>query len=85
VVVHGVDDNGNGQYDMAGAGASELNPAVPAEATDPAACGLLKEQHTGPGAPVPSGTGAPALSGARDAPAPATRHDGSHDSSDRRR
>jgi hypothetical protein len=42
VVIHGVDHNGNGQYDMAGAGASELNPAVPAEATDPAACGLLK-------------------------------------------
>jgi hypothetical protein len=42
VVIHGIDHNGNGQYDMAGAGASELNPAVPAEATDPAACGLLK-------------------------------------------
>ena len=42
VVIHGVDHNGNGQYDMAGAGASELNPAVPAEATDPAACGLLE-------------------------------------------
>ena len=42
MVVHGVDDNGNGQYEMAGAGASELNPAVPAEATDPAACGLLR-------------------------------------------
>ena len=42
VVIHGVDHNGNGQYDMAGAGASELNPAVPAEATDPAACGVLK-------------------------------------------
>ena len=42
VVVHGIDYNGNGQYDMAAAGASELNPAVPAEATDPAACGLLR-------------------------------------------
>jgi hypothetical protein len=42
VVVHGIDHNGNGQYDMAGAGASELNPAVPAEATDPVACGVLK-------------------------------------------
>jgi hypothetical protein len=42
VVVHGIDHNRNGQYDMAGAGASELNPAVPAEATDPVACGLLK-------------------------------------------
>jgi hypothetical protein len=35
VVVHGVDYNGNGKYDMEGAGASELNPALPAEATDP--------------------------------------------------
>ena len=42
VVVHGVDYNGNGQYDMASAGASELNPALPAEATDPAACGVLR-------------------------------------------
>ena len=42
VVVHGVDYNGNGKYDMEGAGASELNPALPAEATDPAACGVLR-------------------------------------------
>ena len=42
VVIHGIDHNGNGQYDMASAGASELNPAVPAEATDPVACGVLK-------------------------------------------
>jgi len=42
VVVHGIDYNGNGQYDMAGAGASELNAAVPAEATDPVACGVLR-------------------------------------------
>ena len=42
VVVHGIDHNMNGQYDMAGAGASELNAAVPAEATDPAACGVLR-------------------------------------------
>jgi hypothetical protein len=42
VVVHGVDYNANGQYDMAGAGASELNPALPAEATDPVACGVLR-------------------------------------------
>jgi hypothetical protein len=42
VVVHGVDYNKNGQYDFDSAGASELNDAVPAEATDPAACGVLK-------------------------------------------
>ena len=42
VVVHGVDYNGNGQYDFEGAGASELDPSLPAEATDPAACGVLR-------------------------------------------
>jgi hypothetical protein len=42
VVVHGVDYNRNGQYDFDSAGASELNDTVPAEATDPAACGVLK-------------------------------------------
>ena len=42
VVVHGVDYNGNGKYDFASAGKSELNPALPAEATDPAACGVLR-------------------------------------------
>ncbi|TFD63168.1 hypothetical protein E3T39_00195 [Cryobacterium suzukii] len=40
VVIHGIDYNGNGTYDFS-AGASELNPNLPAEATDPAACGLL--------------------------------------------
>jgi hypothetical protein len=42
VVIHGVDYNGNGEYDMAGAGPSELNAAVPAEITDPALCGVLR-------------------------------------------
>jgi hypothetical protein len=41
LVLHGLDYNQNGKYDFAGAGASELNSAVPAEATDPAACGVL--------------------------------------------
>jgi hypothetical protein len=41
VVIHGLDYNQNGKYDFNGAGKSELNPAVPAEATDPAACGVL--------------------------------------------
>lgn len=41
VVVHGVDYNSNGQYDFESAGASELNSELPAEATDPAACGVL--------------------------------------------
>jgi hypothetical protein len=41
VVIHGVDYNDNGAYDFDSAGASELNPDLPAEATDPAACGVL--------------------------------------------
>ncbi len=42
LVVHGVDYNNNGQYDFDSAGASELNGALPAEATDPAVCGVLR-------------------------------------------
>lgn len=42
IVIHGVDHNGNGVYDFDGAGASELAPSVPAEATDPALCGVLR-------------------------------------------
>ncbi len=45
VVIHGLDYNQNLKYDMGGAGASELNPALPAEATDPAACGVLHHKH----------------------------------------
>ena len=40
VVIHGVDYN-NGKYDFRGAGKSDLDPNLPAEATDPAACGVL--------------------------------------------
>lgn len=40
LVRHGVDYNGNGKYD--GAAKSDLDPSLPAEATDPAACGVLK-------------------------------------------
>jgi hypothetical protein len=42
LVVHGVDYNNNGTYDFAGAGASELDAKLPAEATDPAVCGVLR-------------------------------------------
>jgi hypothetical protein len=42
LVVHGVDYNNNGKYDFDGAGKSELNAALPAEATDPAVCGVLR-------------------------------------------
>jgi hypothetical protein len=42
VVIHGVDYNGNGKYDFDGAGKSELDASLPAEATDPALCGVLR-------------------------------------------
>ena len=41
VVIHGQDYNGDGVYSLSAEGPSELNPAFPAEATDPAACGVL--------------------------------------------
>ena len=45
VVVHGVDFNGNGKYDFRSAGKSELDPSLPAEATDTALCGVLRRHH----------------------------------------
>jgi hypothetical protein len=42
IVIHGVDYNGNGMYDFASAGTSDLDPSLPAEATDPATCGVLR-------------------------------------------
>ncbi|UEJ81727.1 CHRD domain-containing protein [Brachybacterium halotolerans subsp. kimchii] len=39
VVVHGVDHNGSGKYD--GDTKSDLDPSLPSEATDPAACGAV--------------------------------------------
>lgn len=46
VVVHGIDFNGNGKYDNV-LGASDLDPKLPAEATDPALCGPLKMAPAG--------------------------------------
>lgn len=43
VVQHGVDYNKNGTYD--GASKSELDPALPEEATDPATCGRLVDSQ----------------------------------------
>ena len=43
VVIHGLDYDDNGTYNFSDPeGASELNPNLPAEATDPAACGVLR-------------------------------------------
>lgn len=64
VVRHGVDYNGNGKYD--GAAKSDLDPSLPAEATDPAACGVLKVSQMNQ---MPTGgveTGAGSTSGTQD-------------------
>jgi hypothetical protein len=45
LVIHGLDYNGNGKYDFKAAGKSELDPAFPAEATDPAACARIRVTH----------------------------------------
>ena len=42
LVVHGIDYNKDGAYDFASAGKSDLDPTLPAEATDPATCGVLR-------------------------------------------
>lgn len=42
IVIHGVDFNGNGRYDFAGAGRSDLDPSLPEEATAPAICGVMR-------------------------------------------
>ncbi|GAA3822793.1 hypothetical protein GCM10022242_25440 [Nocardioides panacisoli] len=42
LVIHGIDYNHNGKYDFKGAGKSELDPSLPAEATDPVLCGRLQ-------------------------------------------
>lgn len=44
VVIHGIDYNHNGKYDFS-AGKSDLDPSLPAEATDPVACGVLHESN----------------------------------------
>lgn len=54
IVQHGLDVNGNGEYDLDGLGESDLDPSVPAEATHPAACGALSPAGDGG---VPSGVG----------------------------
>ncbi|UZI27222.1 hypothetical protein [Streptomyces sp. VB1] len=46
VVVHGIDFNGNGTYDNV-LGASDLDPSLPSEATNPALCGPLKMAPAG--------------------------------------
>lgn len=63
VVQHGIDVNGNGEYD-ADAGPSELDPALPQEATAPASCGMIEGSNISdiPGGGVDTGAGALASS-----------------------
>lgn len=44
VVIHGIDYNNNDTYDFA-AGKSDLDPALPTEATDPVSCGVLHQDQ----------------------------------------
>jgi CHRD domain len=63
VVVHGVDYDEDGAFSPGDRGASDLDPALPGEATDPAICGILNASQMGG---VPSGgveTGAGSTSG----------------------
>lgn len=56
VVIHGVDHNGNGEYD--GEQESDLDPSLPSEATDPALCGVLEmSPMAAPGGGVQTGGG----------------------------
>ncbi len=48
VVVHGIDENGNGELDLDQEERSSLDDELPREATAPALCGTLAIQATGP-------------------------------------
>ncbi|GAA4734999.1 hypothetical protein GCM10023216_29690 [Isoptericola chiayiensis] len=60
LVVHGVDYDGSGAYD--GDTESDLDPSLPAEATDPALCGILSagQMDEMPAGGVQTGTGSTA-------------------------
>lgn len=59
IVQHGLDYNGNGEYDLDAAGPSDLDESLPAEATDPATCGRLTPAPKGGMAAGGGGTAAP--------------------------
>lgn len=61
LVVHGIDYNGNGTYDDV-LGPSDLDPSLPAEATDPALCGtfVLMQMAAVPAGGVSTGGGSAA-------------------------
>jgi hypothetical protein len=47
VVIHGVDYDGDGALSPGDRGVSDLDPALPGEATDPALCGVLNASQMG--------------------------------------
>ena len=59
VVVHGVDYDEDGAYSAGERGESDLMPALPGEATDPAICGVLNASQMGgvPAGGVETGAG----------------------------
>jgi hypothetical protein len=65
LLVQGVDLNGTGSYDAV-PGASELDPTLPAEATDPALCGTFEPMQMAgvPAGPADTGGGSMAIQGA---------------------
>lgn len=65
LVVHGIDYNGNGAYDDV-LGASELDPSLSAEATDPALCGTFEPMQMAavPDGAADTGGGSTSLAGA---------------------
>ena len=79
-MVHGIDYNGNGNYDET-LGGSDLNPALSGEATAPALCGeLLAGRKAQQSAQAPGGgpglhrlDGAPARHPGPDLPPPGFR------------
>ena len=62
VVAHGVDYDGDGAFGPADRGMSDLDPALPGEATDPALCGVLTASQMGemPEGGVETGAGSTA-------------------------
>jgi len=58
VVLHGIDYNMDGLYSFSDEGASELDPSLPAEATDPVACGVTNsDDEVRPATARPVGAG----------------------------
>ena len=67
LVVHGIDYNANGRYDDV-LGPSELDPSLPAEATDPALCGTFVPMQMAAVPVGPADTGGGSTAGGAGSP-----------------